>query len=232
MLCVRLACGSVLLRRPGPVGRRGYWRTVGLTESIISELDTDHHFVHRSTIPTMHFQDSLPRLPVPKLEDTVKRYLAAQKPLLDDDQYRNTERIAREFEKGVGRKLHRDLVEFDKKNKHTSYISGKGFDRHLFALKHLSVSRGDPMPELFLDSAYQKLNHIILSTSTLHSPAVHLGGFGPVVPDGFGIGYNVFDTWVGCNTTGYLSRELQEFLRCLEYSLNDILDVLEGRPLV
>uniref|UniRef100_A0A674JIC8 Choline/carnitine acyltransferase domain-containing protein n=1 Tax=Terrapene triunguis TaxID=2587831 RepID=A0A674JIC8_9SAUR len=67
---------------------------------------------------------------------------------------------------------------------------GKGFDRHLFALKHLSVSRGDPMPELFLDSAYQKLNHIILSTSTLHSPAVHLGGFGPVVPDGFGIGYN------------------------------------------
>ncbi|KAM9138245.1 carnitine O-palmitoyltransferase 2, mitochondrial-like isoform 2-T2 [Pangshura tecta] len=109
---------------------------------------------------------------------------------------------------------------------------GKGFDRHLFALKHLSVSRGDPMPELFLDSAYQKLNHIILSTSTLHSPAVHLGGFGPVVPDGFGIGYNVFDTWVGCNITGYLNRELQEFLRCLEYSLNDILDVLEGRHLV
>ncbi|XP_030423526.1 carnitine O-palmitoyltransferase 2, mitochondrial-like isoform X1 [Gopherus evgoodei] len=667
MLRARPACGGgVLLRRPGPVGRRGYWRTVGLTESIISELDTDHHFVHRSTIPTMHFQDSLPRLPVPKLEDTVKRYLAAQKPLLDDDQYRNTERIAREFEKGVGRKLHRDLVEFDKKNKHTSYISdpwfdmylcardpvvlnfnpfislnpdpkeaynsqvvratnlvvssikflnslnnellrpdiyyvnpkwsqsrlfkkfirllptsvswygaymvnaypldmsqykrlfnssripklnkdelftnelgrhllvmrnghfyvfdvldpdgnilhpseiqaqliyilqdadrlpefslcylttedrntwaavrqqlleagnednlrkidsavfclcldnispkddtelshcmlhgrgfnrwfdksfsliitsdgtagvnfehswgdgvavlrfvnevyrnstrhpaivphsspaalsatkcerlefklndsiqsainaarmkfeetnekisvkmfefrkfgkeflvkqklspdavfqlacqitayrqfgkiissyeacstaafkhgrtetirptsivtkqcshafvderskhsvaelrnmidecskyhrrlqleaalGKGFDRHLFALKHLSVSRGDPIPELFLDSAYQKLNHIILSTSTLHSPAIHLGGFGPVVPDGFGIGYNVFDTWVGCNTTGYLSRELREFLRCLEYSLNDILDVLEGRPLV
>uniref|UniRef100_A0A8C3F0T4 Choline/carnitine acyltransferase domain-containing protein n=1 Tax=Chrysemys picta bellii TaxID=8478 RepID=A0A8C3F0T4_CHRPI len=88
MLRARPACGGVLLRRPGPVGRRGYWRTVGLTESIISELDTDHHFVHRSTIPTMHFQDSLPRLPVPKLEDTVKRYLAAQKPLLDDDQYR------------------------------------------------------------------------------------------------------------------------------------------------
>uniref|UniRef100_A0A8C8VLW3 Choline/carnitine acyltransferase domain-containing protein n=1 Tax=Pelusios castaneus TaxID=367368 RepID=A0A8C8VLW3_9SAUR len=109
---------------------------------------------------------------------------------------------------------------------------GKGFDRHLFALKHLSVSRGDPVPELFLDSAYQTLNHIILSTSTLHSPAVRLGGFGPVVPDGFGIGYNVFDTWIGCNITGYLKRELQEFMRCLEHSLNDILDVLEGRSLV
>uniref|UniRef100_K7GH40 Carnitine O-palmitoyltransferase 2, mitochondrial-like n=1 Tax=Pelodiscus sinensis TaxID=13735 RepID=K7GH40_PELSI len=108
---------------------------------------------------------------------------------------------------------------------------GKGFDRHLFALKHLSVVRGDPMPEFFLDSAYQKLNHIILSTSTLPSPAVLIGGFGPVAPDGFGIGYNIFDTWLGCNITSYLKKELPEFLTCLEYSLNDILDVLEGRPL-
>ncbi|XP_074850301.1 carnitine O-palmitoyltransferase 2, mitochondrial-like isoform X2 [Carettochelys insculpta] len=644
MLRTWLAFGSgVLLQRPGPVGRRGYWRTVGLTEGIVSELDTDHHFVHRSTIPTMHFQDSLPRLPVPKLEESIRRYLAAQKPLLDDDHYRNTERIAREFEKEEGRKLQQALVELDKKNKHTSYISdpwfdmylsardpvvltfnpfvslnpdpkegynsqvvratnlvvssikflnslkneclrpdiyyvnpkwsqsrpfknfirllptsvswygaymvnaypldmsqykrlfnssripklnkdelftneqgrhllvmrnghfyvfdvldpfgnilhpseiqahliyilqdadhlpefsfcyltteerntwaairqqlleagnednlqkidsavfclcldnicpkddielshcmlhgqgfnrwfdksfsliitsdgtaginfehswgdgvavlrfvnevyrnstrhpaivpqsdpaalcpakcerlefrlnesiqsainaarmkfdetveklsvkrfefkkygkeflvkqklspdavfqlacqitayrlfgkivssyeacstaafkhgrtetirptslltkqcslafveerskhsaGKGFDRHLFALKHLSVSRDDPVPEFFLDAAYQKLNHIILSTSTLQSPAVHIGGFGPVEPDGFGIGYNVYDTWLGCNATGFLTRELQDFLGYLEYSLNDILDVLEGRPLV
>lgn len=28
------------------------------------------------------------RLPIPKLEDTIKRYLAAQKPLLNDEQYR------------------------------------------------------------------------------------------------------------------------------------------------
>lgn len=28
------------------------------------------------------------RLPIPKLEDTIKRYLAAQRPLLDDDQFK------------------------------------------------------------------------------------------------------------------------------------------------
>lgn len=28
------------------------------------------------------------RLPVPKLEDTIRRYLAAQRPLLNDEQYR------------------------------------------------------------------------------------------------------------------------------------------------
>lgn len=57
MLRTRLLCGG----RAGPAGRRRYWRTVGLTEGIVSELDTDHRFVHRSTIPTMHFQPSLPR---------------------------------------------------------------------------------------------------------------------------------------------------------------------------
>lgn len=28
------------------------------------------------------------RLPVPKLEDTIRRYLAAQTPLLDEDQFK------------------------------------------------------------------------------------------------------------------------------------------------
>ncbi|KAB1268297.1 Carnitine O-palmitoyltransferase 2; mitochondrial [Camelus dromedarius] len=45
-------------------------------------------YLQRSIVPTMHYQDSLPRLPIPKLEDTIRRYLSAQKPLLDDDQFR------------------------------------------------------------------------------------------------------------------------------------------------
>lgn len=45
-------------------------------------------YLQRSIVPTMHYQDSLPRLPVPKLEDTLRRYLSAQKPLLDDAQFR------------------------------------------------------------------------------------------------------------------------------------------------
>uniref|UniRef100_A0A8C6ZQ79 Choline/carnitine acyltransferase domain-containing protein n=1 Tax=Nothoprocta perdicaria TaxID=30464 RepID=A0A8C6ZQ79_NOTPE len=112
------------------------------------------------------------------------------------------------------------------------WLLWNGFDRHLFALKHLAVSRGEPTPDFFLDTAYQKINHNVISTSTLQSPAVNLGGFGPVVSDGFGIGYHVSDTWLGCNATSYLDEELQEFLRCLEYSLNDIFDILEGRPLI
>ncbi|GLD74092.1 carnitine O-palmitoyltransferase 2, mitochondrial-like protein [Lates japonicus] len=81
----------------------------------------------------MHYQKSLPRLPIPKLEDTIRRYLAAQRPLLDDDQFRATEKLAQDFQSGVGKQLHEELIAHDKNNKHTSYISGPWFDMYLSA---------------------------------------------------------------------------------------------------
>jgi hypothetical protein len=66
--------------------------------------------------------------------------------------------------------------------------AGKGFDRHLFVLRIMAQQRGKELPEIFRDPAYAKINHNILSTSTLTSPALMFGGFGPVVPDGYGIG--------------------------------------------
>ena len=80
-------------------------------------------------------------------------------------------------------------MEFDAKMYSRLVIStvGQGFDRHLFALRHLAEANGR-VPELYTDEAYKTLNHVILSTSTLSSPAVFIGGFGPVVPDGLGIG--------------------------------------------
>ncbi|XP_006879756.1 PREDICTED: carnitine O-palmitoyltransferase 2, mitochondrial [Elephantulus edwardii] len=106
---------------------------------------------------------------------------------------------------------------------------GQGFDRHLFALRYLAAARGIPLPELYLDPAYGKINHNILSTSTLSSPAVNIGGFAPVVPDGFGIGYAVHDNWIGCNVSSYTGRNAREFLSCVEKSLDDMFDALEGK---
>uniref|UniRef100_A0A3P9IJ20 Carnitine palmitoyltransferase 2 n=2 Tax=Oryzias TaxID=8089 RepID=A0A3P9IJ20_ORYLA len=187
--------------------------------------------LHRSVVPSMHYQKSLPRLPIPKLEDSISRYLAAQMPLLDDDQFRTTEKVAQDFLKGEGRQLHEELVLMDKNNKHTSYISGQGFDRHLFALRYLATSQGRPLHTLYTDPAYAAINHNILSTSTLTSPAVSLGGFAPVVPDGFGVGYGVHDDWIGCNVSSYPARNVHEFLQCVHKSLEDIFSVLEGKPL-
>ncbi|OUC44542.1 Choline/Carnitine O-acyltransferase, partial [Trichinella nativa] len=101
---------------------------------------------------------------------------------------------------------------------------GKGFDRHLFAMKVLAERRGDRLPDLFIDDTYRTANHFTLSTSSLFSDVILLGGFGPVVHDGYGIGYSITDEQLGFLVTTYrLKRNAQQFCTSLEQSLNDIL---------
>uniref|UniRef100_UPI00358F9DCE carnitine O-palmitoyltransferase 1, liver isoform-like n=1 Tax=Myxine glutinosa TaxID=7769 RepID=UPI00358F9DCE len=53
------------------------------------------------------FQPSLPRLPPPALHDTLTRYLESVNSLLEPELLEQTERLARDFEKGEGRRLQR-----------------------------------------------------------------------------------------------------------------------------
>ena len=55
-------------------------------------------------------------------------------------------------------------------------------------MKDLALKQNRKLHDFYSDASYQKMNHVILSTSTLSSPAVQIGGFCPVVPDGYGIG--------------------------------------------
>lgn len=59
----------------------------------------DYQYLQHSNMPTYYFQKSLPRLPIPKAEKTLERYLAAQRPLLTDDEYRLTESYCKKFMK-------------------------------------------------------------------------------------------------------------------------------------
>lgn len=84
--------------------------------------------------------------------------------------------------------------------------------------------------EFFNDAAYKNINHIILSTSTVFSPHIQMGGFAPVVPDGLGVGYMVMDNWVGCNASSYPgSPSGAQFVELVQQSIEDIKAVLEGR---
>ncbi|XP_071760291.2 carnitine O-palmitoyltransferase 2, mitochondrial-like [Centroberyx gerrardi] len=108
---------------------------------------------------------------------------------------------------------------------------GQGFDRHLFSLQYLANSKGQALHSWYNDPAYVTINHNILFTSTLTSPAINLGGFAPVVPDGFGVGYSVHDNWIMCTVSSYPARNVHEFLQCVHKSLEDIFTVLEGKPI-
>ncbi|XP_014240868.1 carnitine O-palmitoyltransferase 1, liver isoform isoform X1 [Cimex lectularius] len=56
------------------------------------------------------FQGSLPRLPLPSVPETMCRYLRSVRPLLNDEQYIRMEKLAKEFQNGIGKKLQRYLA--------------------------------------------------------------------------------------------------------------------------
>ncbi|XP_035012025.1 carnitine O-palmitoyltransferase 1, liver isoform isoform X1 [Hippoglossus stenolepis] len=51
------------------------------------------------------FQNSLPRLPVPSVKDTCRRYLESVRPLMDDEQYNRMKDLAKDFEENLGPRL-------------------------------------------------------------------------------------------------------------------------------
>ena len=56
------------------------------------------------------YQSSLPRLPVPALTDTIRRYLLSVRPVLNDEDYADVVRLSEEFLKSIASRLQRYLV--------------------------------------------------------------------------------------------------------------------------
>lgn len=116
----------------------------------------------------------------------------------------------------------------------TEAATGQGCDRHLFALRRIALEKcqndATRLPAIFRDVSYARMNHNILSTSTLTSPFLDGGGFGPVVEDGFGIGYGTTDDGIAFVATTYTGKDrMQKFLKNLDESLDEINRVLQGQ---
>ncbi|KAI8061163.1 acyltransferase ChoActase/COT/CPT [Gongronella butleri] len=60
--------------------------------------------------PMLRFQNNLPKLPVPALSATMQKYLQSVRPLLNDEDYQQTTKWAKEFESGLGSQLQERLV--------------------------------------------------------------------------------------------------------------------------
>ncbi|KAI9293906.1 acyltransferase ChoActase/COT/CPT [Neoconidiobolus thromboides FSU 785] len=61
------------------------------------------------TKPLYQFQNSLPKLPVPELEATLKKYIKTVKPLVSEEQYQNTLKVVEKFQNEVGPELQKRL---------------------------------------------------------------------------------------------------------------------------
>ena len=75
------------------------------------------------------------------------------------------------------------------------------------------------------------MNKIKLSTSTLSSPNFILGGFCPVIEDGYGIGYGIQNNECGFNTSSYKETIDDELIPGLDddkdpYANPELIDAL------
>ena len=60
---------------------------------------SEERYIQYSRVPTDHFQPGLPRLPIPMLEQTLDRYLAALRPVCSDEEYQQSQGAVEEFKK-------------------------------------------------------------------------------------------------------------------------------------
>ncbi|XP_063531273.1 carnitine O-palmitoyltransferase 2, mitochondrial [Cydia strobilella] len=130
--------------------------------------DVNYHYLQRSKVPTMHFQKSLPRLPIPELNKSTERYLKALRPLLTDDQFSAATSRTNNFINNEGKALQEKLVAKDKANKHTSYISEYWFDIYLRDRKPLPINY-NPLIVFQNDTRPEYNNQLIRSTNLLIS---------------------------------------------------------------
>lgn len=112
-----------------------------------------------------------------------------------------------------------------------SYLSltGQGFFCHLYGLYDLATSKDQKLHSLFTDCGV--LNGFTLSTSTVSIPSMKMAVFAPDVPEGFGIHYSFQENIITFSISSYLTHSCQELSQSVYKSLEDILTVLEEKPL-
>lgn len=102
----------------------------------------DYQYLQRGQIPMLHFQRSLPRLKVPDLQKTCDRFLAAVEPLSTHKAaYDNLVDCVTQFRTtGTGPLLQKFLLDYDRANKHTNYVSQPWFEMYLRDRKPLPIN--------------------------------------------------------------------------------------------
>ncbi|KAI0464720.1 hypothetical protein LJB42_002343 [Komagataella kurtzmanii] len=83
-----------------------------------------------------------------------------------------------------------------------------------------SIDEVKEIPSIFADSGWDKLNNTILSTSNCGNPSLKLFGFGPVSPNGFGLGYIIKENSISiCASSKH--RQTDRFLDTLNGYLTE-----------
>eukprot|EP00939_MAST-03C_sp_MAST-3C-sp1_P000980 g980.t1 len=114
--------------------------------------------------------------------------------------------------------------------------SGDGIDRHLLCLEALANEHLEDAADVaaadavFKSPLFAASKHFALSTSNVSAPFLRLFTFGPVVPNGYGIGYQVLENSIPINITSWKDdpdTSSEELGRRVEENLHRIVRVLK-----
>ncbi|XP_062523608.1 carnitine O-palmitoyltransferase 2, mitochondrial-like [Corticium candelabrum] len=83
-------------------------RTLTLTQVRCVDYE-ESDYLHHSSVPTMSFQDHLPPLPIPNLDESCRLFLQALSPLLLEQEKESAKHLVSEFAAGVGKELQQQL---------------------------------------------------------------------------------------------------------------------------
>ena len=124
--CIAHTTGAQLPSPPPPPPPLGFCNSVGQRR----QLMTEDGYLHKTRIPMDHFQDSLPKLPLPTLEETLERYLDSVVPLATTAELEHTRALAANFAAGEGADLHAELSARNDAS-YTSYIAAPWSEMYL-----------------------------------------------------------------------------------------------------
>ncbi|XP_060104426.1 peroxisomal carnitine O-octanoyltransferase [Heteronotia binoei] len=74
-------------------------------------MNMENQVTDTSEERTFQYQRTLPSLPVPSLDESLKKYLDSVKSFLNQEEYQRTESIVKAFENGIGKELQQKLLE-------------------------------------------------------------------------------------------------------------------------
>lgn len=194
----------------------------GFSSKLKIVKDLEYQYLQRSKVPTMHFQKSLPRLPVPDISNSGDRYLRAIKPLLTADQYKQAEQRTMKFINQEGKQLQEKLIIKDKANKHTSYISEYWFELYLRDRAALPINY-NPLIVFQYDTKLGYNNQIVRATNLLISAVRFMNSLRENIlePEIFHLKPKKSNTPLFRKVTGFLPESLSWFVYC-EYLIYKI----------
>eukprot|EP01060_Flectonema_neradi_P029839 TRINITY_DN4223_c2_g1_i2.p1 TRINITY_DN4223_c2_g1~~TRINITY_DN4223_c2_g1_i2.p1 ORF type:complete len:578 (+),score=143.24 TRINITY_DN4223_c2_g1_i2:71-1804(+) len=101
---------------------------------------------------------------------------------------------------------------------------GDGIDRHLLSLKK-EAAFSNVAPELFDSDLFKKSGSWTLSTSNSTSPDLRLFGFGPVVTNGYGLGYLISNDVIPITVTSFTGSDITDASKMADSVNQTLLDI-------